>query len=135
MYYGMLRISEVASGSEGSHPVLARDIHIGNNKNKILFLLRTSKTHWQGSKPQMVKISSTEPKSSKHYKSLTFCPFDLLRKFAIRWGPYKTDDEPFFIFADGSPILQKHVRTCLRTILKESGFNPLVYGLHSLRTG
>ena len=35
-YYGLLGVGEVTSGS---HPVLARDMHIGNNKNKMLFIL------------------------------------------------------------------------------------------------
>ena len=36
MYLGMFRVSEVTSGA---HPVLARDVHIGKNKNKFLFIL------------------------------------------------------------------------------------------------
>ena len=54
-YYGLLRVSEVA---KGKHPVLAFDVHIGINKNKILFLLRTSRMHWKYSRPQSVKIMS-----------------------------------------------------------------------------
>ena len=38
MYYGLLRIGEVVTGS---HPVLARDVHIGTNKYKFLLILRT----------------------------------------------------------------------------------------------
>ena len=30
-YYGLLRVGEVTTGS---HPILAPDVHIGNNKNK-----------------------------------------------------------------------------------------------------
>ena len=55
MYFGLLRVSEVASGV---HSVLARDAHIGKNKRKFLFVLRTSKTHGKNSPPQMIKISS-----------------------------------------------------------------------------
>ena len=54
-YFGLFRIGEVTAGD---HPILARDVHIGANKKKILFLLRSSKSHNQGSKPQSVKISS-----------------------------------------------------------------------------
>ena len=42
-YYGMLRIGEV---SKGDHPILAKDVHIGMNKRKILLILHTSKTDW-----------------------------------------------------------------------------------------
>ena len=48
-YYGLLRVGEVA---KGEHPVLAKDVHIGTNKDKILFILRSSKTHCEGDKPQ-----------------------------------------------------------------------------------
>ena len=47
-YFGLLRIGEVTSGD---HPVLARNVHIGLNKKKILFILWTSKTHWTNVKP------------------------------------------------------------------------------------
>ena len=43
-YYGMFRIGELTSGD---HPVKAFDVHIGENKNKMVFVLRTSKTHWK----------------------------------------------------------------------------------------
>ena len=56
MYFGLLRVSEVA---KGAHPILAQDIHVGTNKKKMLFVLRSSKTHWKNTKPQQVKISAT----------------------------------------------------------------------------
>ena len=41
-YYGLMRIGEL---TEGDHPIKAKDIHIGVNKDKILLVLYTSKTH------------------------------------------------------------------------------------------
>ena len=41
-YFGLLRIGEVTLSP---HAILAKDVHIGENKNKILFILRSSKTH------------------------------------------------------------------------------------------
>ena len=70
-YYGLLRIGEIA---KGSHPILAKDVQIGLNKKKILFILRTSKTHWKDSKPQLIKITG----SSRHKPARTdpnLCPF------------------------------------------------------------
>ena len=55
-YYGLLRIGEV---TKGPHVVLAHNIRIGVNKDKLLFILRSSKTHNQGNGPQLIKISST----------------------------------------------------------------------------
>ena len=49
-YYGLLRISEIA---KGEHPVLARDVHVAINKNKMMFVLKTSKMHWLDAKPKL----------------------------------------------------------------------------------
>ena len=43
-YYGLFRVGELTSGT---HPVKARDVHVGSNKNKLLFVLYTSKNTWQ----------------------------------------------------------------------------------------
>ena len=50
-YYGMFCVGELASGS---HPVRAKDVHIAKNKNKLLFVLYSSKTHNKGMKPQKI---------------------------------------------------------------------------------
>ena len=39
-YYGLLRVGELTTGS---HPIKARDIHVGENKDKMLILLCSSK--------------------------------------------------------------------------------------------
>ena len=44
LYFGLFRIGELTAAS-GNHAVLAKDIHIGRNKNKLMFVLHTSKTH------------------------------------------------------------------------------------------
>ena len=56
-YYGLFRVGEVTSGS---HPIRVTDINIGKNKQKILFILRSSKTHNTCNKPQKVKINSNK---------------------------------------------------------------------------
>ena len=53
-YYGLLRIGEVA---KSEHTVLARNIHLGMNKNKLLIVLYSSKTHGKESVPQQIKIT------------------------------------------------------------------------------
>ena len=47
-YFGLFRVGELTTGT---HPVLARNMHIGSNKRKMLLLLQTSKTHGKGNKP------------------------------------------------------------------------------------
>ena len=76
-YYGLFRIGELASGP---HVVLAHNVHIGINKNKMLFILNSSKTHTKGDKPQLVKITST-PTGEGEGKKSAYCPFSLLKKY------------------------------------------------------
>ena len=87
-YYGLFPIGEFASGP---HVVLARNVHIGVNKNKMLFILNSSKTHTKGDKPQLVKITST-PTGVGEVKKSAYCSFSLLKKYvAIR--PHSKNDE------------------------------------------
>ena len=52
-YYGLLRVGELTSSL---HTIKAWDIHMGKNKNKILLILYSSKTHGKESRPQKIKI-------------------------------------------------------------------------------
>ena len=53
-YFGLFRIGEMC---KSPHALLTKDVHIGRNKNKMMFLLHSSKTHTKGDKPQVIKIS------------------------------------------------------------------------------
>ena len=132
--------------TKGNHPVLAKNVHIGYNKRKLLFLLRSSKTHDKGSKPQIIKILSTKQKSIKSVKMSRCatndfaetelpCPYLLLHQYARVRGPHDNDFEPFFIYRDKTPVRPTHMRNCLRTALSECGFNAMAYCTHSLRSG
>ena len=55
--YGLFRVSELAWTKSG-HAALVKDVQIASNKNKFLFVLRSSKTHGAESPPQLVKIAS-----------------------------------------------------------------------------
>ena len=143
MYYGLFRISEVVSGE---YPVLARDVHIGKNKNKILFMLHLSKTHNRGMTLQLIKISSTKRSHSKGSQRANIlgekgvpdlypCPYELLRNYAEVRGGFVTDWEPFFIYADRTPVPILQLSSTLRKIIKRAGFNSGLYGSHNLRAG
>ena len=56
-YYGMLRVGEM---SYSQHVLKACNIHVGGNKDKIMVVLYTSKTHGEESGPQKIKISETK---------------------------------------------------------------------------
>ena len=134
MYHGLLRISEVAQ-CQSQHAVLARDMHIGWNKQKFLLILRTSKTHWKNMKPQMMKIAATSQSNSKHNTMQPECPYQLLCEYAAIRGDYSLDNEPFFILSDKSPVTSTQVTSTLKAILKETGFDASLYSNHSLRIG
>ena len=130
-YFGLFRVGELTTGS---HPVMVGDVHIGENKNKFLFILRTSKTHGHSVKPQRVKISSVGMGNSNR-KALEWCPFRLLQEF-MRWRPqYTSCFEPFFVFRDGTPVAPHHMRSVLKIMIDECNIDSKLYSIHSLRTG
>ena len=133
-YYGMLRVSEIGSGQD-LHPIKATDVHIGTNKNKMLFVLRTSKTHWRDEKPQFVKITSLGKNKIGERKRSYKCPFETIRKYADIRPDCIAYDEPFFVFADRSGIKPSQIRNTLKVLLKKGGFDPSHFSTHSFRIG
>ena len=115
--------------------MLARDVHIGDNKQKMLFVLRTSKTHWYDSKPQTIKIKSTPINQNRKTVTHDLCPYRLLRAYLEARGPYFRDDEPFFIYKDESPVTDVNVRKVLKMALQKGDFNASLYSCSSLRAG
>ena len=126
-YYFLFRIGELTSGR---HPIMAKNVHIGRNKNKMLFVLYSSKTHGYDQRPQKVKISV-----NTNYKVQFFCPFKISREYLALRGNYHCDEDPFFIFWDHEPVTPPHVRKVLRDSLKAIDLSPDLYGLHSFHIG
>ena len=152
-YFGLFHIGELTTGD---HPVLASDVHIGLNKRKILFILRTSKTHWKNSKLQSVKICSQKANNStdteypeqmqmkakvhsSHAQDVSIehpCPYELLRTYAKLRGPFACkESEPFFVFRGGIKVTPGHMQNCLKKMLKMAGYDQTLYSFHSLRIG
>ena len=140
VYYGMLRVSELTSGQ---HPIKARDVHIGTNKKKLLFILRTSKTHWKDNKPQVVKSSCTPPTQTSVYHNpprhivtnrQLYCPYAIIQEFVNARPTCNSEDEPFFVFADRSVVTPVHMRKTLKFILELAGFDHKLYSTHGFRT-
>ena len=128
-YYGLFRISEVTNGG---YPVLAKDVHIVDNKDKMLFIVRMSKTYWSDSKPQTVKITREK---GNPFRSLAHCPYHLLRQY-LKYRPDSYwEQEQFFIFSDKTPVTPSNFRSVLQTMLEMCGVEPSLYGTHSLRVG
>ena len=126
-YYGLFRIGEL---TKGTHPILAKDVHIATNKKKLLFFLRMSKNHSKGNKPQQIKI-----KASGSSKKDDNCSFHILQQYLrIRKG-YIALSEPFFVFRDRSPVMPENVRKILRQALAATNLDASLYNCHSLRIG
>ena len=126
-YYGLMRIGEIV---HSKHTLKAKDMHNGANKNKVLLVLYSSKTHNQGSEPQKIKI--TEVSSGKQRN---FCPFNLLHKYIKLRGSYLNDCEEFFVFRDRSVIHPSVVRTLLRKLIKGLNLQDHLYDCHSFCIG
>ena len=103
-----------------------------------MFVLRSSKTHDEGDRPQTIKIdceklqdnSVAQPEQPGITRT---CPFETLCHYLkIRPG-YKAVNEQFFIFRDGSLVTPVHMRTMLKSLLEAADFNTSIYTVHSLR--
>ena len=130
-YYGMFRIGELTLGL---HMVKAVDIHIANNKDKMMFVLHTSKTHWKNVRPQTIKINGV--KKTKDKNNLTnYCPFRLLRNYLRIRKSFKSKEEPFFMFLDRSPVKLMHYRAVFTKIIQLNSLKNHLYSVHCFRSG
>ena len=91
-YFGLFRIGEL---TKSPHVILAKNVNITNNKKKLMFLLRSSKTHSKGDLPQIVKISATERSCGQSYN----CPFRILQNYIDLRPAIIKDSEQFFSFS------------------------------------
>ena len=134
-YFGLFRIGEL---TYSPHTIKVTDVNIASNKRKLLFILRSSKTHGGFAKHQTVKIDSTRKRGRRYQpvkQNLDLCPYNLLRKFLAIRPKYNRESEPFFVFSDRSPIYPSHAQSVLKEILKKAGFNEKFYSFHSYRAG
>ena len=140
-YYGLFREGEL---TQSPHVIRANSVHVGQNKDKILIVLYSSKTHNIESEPQQVKIKSNKKddnnkdvnNSKNNYsKNSHFCPFVLMRQYINIREPIASESEQFFVFRNGSAVKPKHMRDTLNTALRRIGLNQQLYSVHSLRSG
>ena len=137
-YYGLFRVGEITFSQ---HSVKACDVHIADNKRKILFVLRSSKTHNHGHPPQLIKIrnymthdASQSTQNRDHQKNL-FCPYQLIRNYLSVCRSYIDQKEIFFVFLDRSPVYPHHFTFVLKHILQFTGFDSTKYSSHAFRAG
>ena len=140
-YYGLLRVGEIASEVgqfKADHALKAGNIHVGQNKPKIMIVLHSSKTHGKESPPQKIKISArtTLSQGRERYLCQThFCPFAVMREYMKLRGQYDEDNEQLFIFRHNVPVRPPQIRRILRTCLENLGLDASCYDMHSMRSG
>ena len=124
-HYGLLRVGEI---TKSDHTIKAKNVFIGMNKDKILLVLYSSKTHNKNSIPQKIKITAVDSTSKFCNWKRHFCPFKLAHQYMNLRGGYQSDTDPFFVFKDGSSvtscqtnILNKFRSKFIRHTLFESG--------------
>ena len=63
------------------------------------------------------------------------CPYHNIREYVMTRPLSKSEDEPFFVFQDGTPVGPNNLRNTLRKMLKLAGFKETNYGTHGFCTG
>lgn len=127
-YYGLMRISELV----GKHAVKTEDVHLSTNprRGKVKYVLRTSKTHGAGKRPQMIDIVPD-------YQVLDtpFCPVRIIAQFSKLRPPRVSLGTRFFVFSDGTPVGEHHVRAVLRKCLRRLKLPWKSFNFHGYRSG
>ena len=109
-----------------------------------MFVLRTSKTHGKGVKPQIVKITSTDvPEFQKGERNngkeipttVKFCPYNLLQQYRSAGLIKINPTEQFFVFRDRSPVKPAQVRRVPKQAIRSLGLDLIYYDFHCLRSG
>ena len=128
-YYGMMRVGELTLSP---HTAKACNINVAHNKEKILVVLYTSKTHGQESKPQRINISAVP-----HYRKVErfFCPFKTVINYMNIRGDYLDEQEQFFVFAGRSLLKPNQFRSMLRALINRVSLDASLYDVHSFRIG
>ena len=125
-YHGLFRIGELAYSQ---HVIKARDVHITRNNKTMIVVLRSSKTHTLAMKPQKITIRAEQDKNKN------FCPIIETRKYTSLRKQYDEDDEQFFVYENGSPVLPMEIRKLLKEIMSNMGLDCQLYDTHSFRIG
>ena len=97
---------------------------------KLLFILWSSKTHGLGDKPQTVKIVGSTFESDDQ-----LCPFKALTEYLGIRRKYKTEDEPFFVFSDHSPITATIYRKVLKDLITMNRLDCTKYRVNGMCAG
>ena len=129
-YFGLFRVGELTNSE---HTIKACDVYMGTNKDKVLFILRSSKTKTTGDPPQLIKITKINHRKSAVTKD--YCPYKLMREYLACREESLDLNENFFVFRDHTPIKSSDFSTTLKMIIKLAKFDETHYSTKSLRSG
>ena len=107
-YYGMLRIGEI---TKSPHVIKSKNVQIGTNKHKLLFILNSSKTHGEDEPPQYVKITAQSNRRADD-KISNLCPFRILGDYLKRRKPQKSNNEQFSCLLTGHQSSRLNLGPC-----------------------
>lgn len=126
MFYGCLRVGEVALSETSKHTLTKQQILINNSaRNKKCIVVNfNSYKHSKGEKKSL-KIGCAEEEK--------YCPVIALNNY-VRVRPV-TSHPYMFVLENGTPLKSSTVTRYLRLLIKKSGRNPASYNTHSLRIG
>ena len=131
-YYGLMRIGEV---TRSQHVLKAKDVHIAKNKDKMMLILYSSKTHGKNCRPQKIIITSNSKERTGKYSQRNFCPFTLMRQYLHIRGGFNSQQEQFFVFRDLTPVTASQARNVLKLMIRNLNLDESLYGMHSFRIG
>ena len=129
---GCFEYATIADMKSG-HALKAVDVHISRNKNKILLILHSSKTHTKGSKPQLIKIEGSS--CGTKGRNGKYCPFLALREYIRFRRSVRNEDEQFFVYQDRNNVKATVFNTVLKKTIKSLGLRTEYYSLHCFRSG
>ena len=109
----MLRVGEITLSH---HVMKACDTHFAKNKDKLMIMLYSSKTHSTGMRPQHIKITSNKDEKTGSYAKRIFCPFKLVNDYMTVRGNFLDQREQFFVFRDRSPVTPNDVRNVTKKL-------------------
>lgn len=113
-FYCLLRVSELTSGR---HPILANYVIAAKNKLKIQITLKSSKTHTQAQREQVIRFPDPDEETDCFkWLNTKYCPFTIVENYISMREDMVKDSEQFFIFRNNMPIKEGQFRRTLKKL-------------------
>ena len=135
-YYALMRVGEL---TQSQHTLKACNVHVAENNDKILLVLRSLKTHGKESYLQEIKIVANRIDTLGFQLKRNLSPFKLVRKYIqirkLCVTQCVNESEQFFVFRDGTLVTATQAQALLKSILSCLNLDEKLYDMYSLRIG